>query len=276
MRSIFKREDPKQLESELTKKKAAELEILKDTFSSDEKKKLREELIALMIPIIKCKALPDIRNGEWASLVYKGRHNIEDVKAEYPWLGQEYIENIWELCFGRALSIAQTDLEIKEKYLPKELTKQEVFEDKYSFFNSKNGILINSVFSKSIPFILTIYGATLTILAGLSTAFPAFQIYKLYVVLFLQLGIFMLSVASFIALRLKSADGFKVILAITGFILFIAFIQMCIDQPQLIRYVQLAPTAPQPSAVVQPSSIPKPSTQAPPQNSQNISPRGNK
>jgi hypothetical protein len=169
--NIFKREEVKQPEHESEKEK--DMLVLKDSLSSEEKKEFRDQLIALMVPIICWKEFPSSRNSERSISIIKGRHIIEDLKlknsaqSDENDIDENYIKDIWSVCFERAKSLVRAEICSKkaEHEQVKELTSEDVFERDYSLSWDKHSDSLEIPLVKNIDNLTSLFALAVSIAA---------------------------------------------------------------------------------------------------------------
>jgi hypothetical protein len=256
--NIFRkfREEVNQPEHESDKEK--DIVALKATLSPVERTELRDQLISLMVLIIKWEEFPSLRKSEWASSIVKGRNIIEYLQLEHPSLNKSYINSIWGVCFKKAKELARAEIGSKKAKNERvgKLSPKDVFECDYSLPWQRNndlpGAHIGKKLSESAPLL-----AILFIVAG-SLA---------------NLGS---NILSFKALAiLFFAVSFSIIFSVVIVGLLPRFILMplAVGASMLfgLQLVQPAtPTAPQSSTPVKPSPSPKPGFTEPLKNSQSV------
>lgn len=94
-----------------------------------EKRAVKNQLVRLMMHIIKWKTQPQKRSSSWVISIRSARSEIVDSQEEVPTLNQDFIQSIWEDCFARAWLDAKD--EMNQKPLVSSLTWDEVFGQVY-------------------------------------------------------------------------------------------------------------------------------------------------
>jgi hypothetical protein len=110
------------------------LEALIEAMGRSDKRALRSQLIRLMAHVIKWKCQPKKRTSSWSTTILSARNEIEAIQEDTPSLNRNTIDSIWDKCFEKAVKEAET--EMNQKCLLISLSWQEVFEEKYSLFDS--------------------------------------------------------------------------------------------------------------------------------------------
>ena len=109
------------------------LHFLYENMNKKDKREFRSFLILLMSHILKWKYQPQKRTMSWRKTINYSREEIEDKREDVPTLNENYIEEVWNKCFERAVRDAKFDMNISHKvnFNPEPLTWKEVFEDEY-------------------------------------------------------------------------------------------------------------------------------------------------
>ncbi|MCB8750056.1 DUF29 domain-containing protein [Planktothrix agardhii] len=110
------------------------LEALIEAMGRSDKRALRSQLIRLMAHVIKWKCQPQKRTSSWSTTILSARNEIEAIQEDTPSLNRNTIDLIWDKCFEKAVKEAETEMNQKCSLIS--LSWQEVFEEKYSLFDS--------------------------------------------------------------------------------------------------------------------------------------------
>ncbi|CAD5909635.1 hypothetical protein PA905_38030 [Planktothrix agardhii CCAP 1459/11A] len=110
------------------------LEALIEAMGRSDKRALRSQLIRLMAHVIKWKCQPKKRTSSWSTTILSARNEIEAIQEDTPSLNRNTIDSIWDKCFEKAVKEAETEMNQKCSLIS--LSWQEVFEEKYSLFDS--------------------------------------------------------------------------------------------------------------------------------------------
>jgi hypothetical protein len=259
LNNIFKREEVKQPEHESEKEK--DMLVLKDSLSSEGKKEFRDQLIALMVPIICWKEFSGFRNPEWATSITKGRHIIEDLKIKASSLKENYLEenylnDIWDVCFKRARELVKSEVGNKNVKYQKvdKLTPQDVFECDYTLSVPESNYLLKTSFSKNFPVVITL----VALFFSLSVApfnLPLIPYSNEVASLFFCLSRGMLWYVCVVILSLIDDLILKafLLIACSALPIWVAIAFVAPPQPKTTT-----PTVPQSSPAAKPSSSPKP------------------
>lgn len=111
------------------------LDSLLEAMSQDSRRALKSQLVRLMLHVIKWKIQPEKRTRSWLVSINHARYSIEDIREDKPpSLTRRFIEeNLWRVCFQRALREAQDETGSPETV--ESLTWEEVFENRYRLPN---------------------------------------------------------------------------------------------------------------------------------------------
>lgn len=112
-----------------TNEATAGIQELIDALARSEKRALRNQLVRLMVHVIKWKTQPAKRSRSWRATINTARREIEDIQEETPSLNRAVIEGMWDKCFASALQDAEG--EMNDKPTVAKLSWKEVFEKKY-------------------------------------------------------------------------------------------------------------------------------------------------
>jgi hypothetical protein len=250
LNNIFKRKEVKLPENESDKEK--NMLVLKDSLSSEEKEEFRNQLISLMVPIIIWKEFPSSRNSERAISIIKGRHIIEDLKLKNSAQPDEnYIKDIWDVCFKRAKELARAERGSKKAKYEKvnELTLKDIFEDDYSLSWDKNNDFFKTPLGKNIFESISSLGLAVIIAGmlfnGLGSSELSIKLLSLLLVLPLSM------ILSAVSLKLVPTRALMVCLAIG-----VAVLGVSLFSPQQPK--PPSQTVPQSSTPAKPNPSPKP------------------
>ena len=105
------------------------IEELIEALARSEKRALKNQLIRLMMHIIKWKSQPERRSRSWSASIQNAREEILDIQEEIPSLTEAVILEMWEKCFRAAKR--EADGEMNRESQVSELSRKEVFEDQY-------------------------------------------------------------------------------------------------------------------------------------------------
>jgi Domain of unknown function DUF29 len=262
LNNIFKRKELKQPEHESEKEK--DMLVLKDSLSSEEKEEFRNQLISLMVPIIIWKEFPSSRNSERAISIIKGRHIIEDLKLKNSaQLDENYIKDIWDVCFKRAKELARAERGSKKAKYEKvnELTLEDIFEYDYSLSWDKNNDFFKTPLGKniseSIPSLSLAVFIAVALFSGLGSSELSIKLLALLWALPLSM------ILTVVILKVVPTRALTVCLAIG-----VAVLGVSLFSPQQPKPV--TSTVPQSSTPIKPSPSPNPGFTEPLKNSQSI------
>lgn len=105
------------------------IEELIEALARSEKRALKNQLVRLMMHIIKWKSQPERQTRSWAASIQNAREEILDIQEEIPSLTDAVILEMWEKCFRAAKREAEGEMNKKSQV--SELSWEEVFEDEY-------------------------------------------------------------------------------------------------------------------------------------------------
>jgi hypothetical protein len=105
------------------------IEELIEALARSEKRALKNQLVRLMMHIIKWKSQPERQTRSWAASIQNAREEILDIQEEIPSLTDAIILEMWEKCFRAAKR--ETEGEMNKKSQVSELSWEEVFENQY-------------------------------------------------------------------------------------------------------------------------------------------------
>jgi hypothetical protein len=105
------------------------IEELIEALARSEKRAMKNQLIRLMMHIIKWKSQPEKRSRSWSASIQNAKEEILDIQEEIPSLTDAVILEMWEKCFRAAKREAEGEMNRKSQV--SELSWQEVFENQY-------------------------------------------------------------------------------------------------------------------------------------------------
>lgn len=105
------------------------IEELIEALARSEKRALKNQLIRLMMHIIKWKSQPERQTRSWVATIQNAREEILDIQEEIPSLTDGVILEMWEKCFRAAKREAEGEMNRKSQV--SELSWEEVFENQY-------------------------------------------------------------------------------------------------------------------------------------------------
>jgi hypothetical protein len=105
------------------------IEELIEALARSEKRALKNQLVRLMMHIIKWKSQPERQTRSWAASIQNAREEILDIQEEIPSLTDAIILEMWEKCFRAAKREAEGEMNKKSQV--SELSWEEVFENQY-------------------------------------------------------------------------------------------------------------------------------------------------
>ncbi len=100
-----------------------------EALSRSEKRALKNQLIRLMMHIIKWKSQPERRSRSWLASIYNARREIRDIQKETPSLNRNVISEMWDDCLSAAILDAEGEMNKASEI--SELSWKEVFEEEY-------------------------------------------------------------------------------------------------------------------------------------------------
>lgn len=106
------------------------IQELIDALARSEKRALRSQLVRLMAHIIQWKSQPKKRTPSWRATIVDARFEIGEIQEETPRLNKAAIQELWDRCFTRAKTQAETEMQEKAKVT--KLTWADVFEKEYN------------------------------------------------------------------------------------------------------------------------------------------------
>ena len=94
-----------------------------------EERGFTNQLIRVMLHIIKWLSQPEKRSNSWLISIYSGRKEISKLQNKHPRFNQNFIQTIWNTVFSTAKRKAESEMGKQSDI--EELTKKQVFEDEY-------------------------------------------------------------------------------------------------------------------------------------------------
>jgi hypothetical protein len=106
------------------------LTILIESMSRSDRRALENQLIRLMLHVIKWKIQPDKRSRSWANSIRNARYEIKSWKKYSPALNDDFLRKIWQESLEEALSEAEIETGATTHHITG-LTWEDVFETPY-------------------------------------------------------------------------------------------------------------------------------------------------
>jgi hypothetical protein len=100
-----------------------------EALSRSERRALRNQLIRLMMHIIKWKSQSERRSRSWVASIYNARREIRDIQKETPSLNKRVISDMWDDCLNAAILDAEGEMNKLSEVSA--LSWQDVFEEEY-------------------------------------------------------------------------------------------------------------------------------------------------
>jgi len=105
------------------------IEELLEAMGRSDRRALKSQLIRLMAHVIKWKSQPERRSQSWAITILHARREIEAIREDTPSLGERAVQEMWSQCL--ALALEEAEAEMGRHSLLGELSREEVFSERY-------------------------------------------------------------------------------------------------------------------------------------------------